>query len=882
MNAPSSPQKSSPPRWGQRLLRWLHPVETLEEVEGDLAELYTYWYRRAGQMPATLRYVLNMVTVLPPFVRRRQPKPTHYYQPSSISLTMLRNYLHIAWRQLLKHRLFSLINVGGLAMGMAVAILIGLWVYDELSFNKAFPNYDRLTQAHMFQTFNGHIGDQKSVSYPLGKELRDKYPDFEQVAMASWNFEHIVAYQNNKLIQHGMHVEPAFVSMFSVKVIQGSPNGLRDVNAVMLSKTLAQALFGSQDPINKLIKLDNKANLTVTAIYDDFSKNSELAHVGMLTTWAYFTNEQAWVKQSATVWNNNSFQCFALLTKQAKLTSVNDKIKNLILTKRDETERLSKPVLFLFPMSQWHLYSEFKEGINVGGLIQFVWLFGLIGGFVLLLACINFMNLSTARSEKRAKEVGIRKAIGSFRAQLAGQFLSESVLTVVLAFGVAVGSVVLLLSAFNDLADKQLMLPWQNLYFWLTGLGFIALTSLLAGSYPALYLSSFDPVQVLKGTFRVGRLTALPRKVLVVVQFTVSVALIIGTLVVYEQIQYGKNRPVGYDRNGLLAVAMNTPDLQGKHEVLRTDLLATGVVANVSGSSSPLTGSWNNSSGYTWEGKDPSSSPLFSKIFSTLEHAHTAGFHFIAGRDFSKEFSTDTSAVILNEEAVKITRKDILGKYITEPTNNNKKYLVIGIIRNTITESPYEPIRPAFYFLSPENSNVINVKIKPRMSARASLPKIEAVFRKYNPGNPFDYHFVDETYGQKFANEERIGKLALVFAALSIFISCLGLFGLANFMAEQRTKEIGIRKVLGASVVNLWQLLSKDFAGLVLIGSLLSVPIAYYYLSHWLASYAFHANLSWGVFTLAGVGAMAITLLTVSYQAIKAALMNPVKSLRSE
>ncbi|RYF64811.1 MAG: ABC transporter permease, partial [Cytophagaceae bacterium] len=588
--------------------------------------------------------------------------------------------------------------------------------------------------AHLFQTFNGHVGDQTSVSHPLGKELRDHYPDIEQAAMASWNLEHIVAYHTNKLIKHGMHVEPAFVAMFSVNVIQGSPDGLRDINAVMLSKTLAQTLFGLDDPINKLIKLDNKANLTVTAVYDDFSKNSEFAQVDMLTTWAYFNNEQAWVKESTTEWNNNSFQCFVLLKKQANLNAVNEKIKDLIMTKRDQDERISKPQLFLFPMSQWHLYSEFKEGINVGGLIQFVWLFSLVGGFVLLLACINFMNLSTARSEKRAKEVGIRKAVGSLRSQLAGQFLSESVLTVAIAFGLALGGVALLLPAFNDLAAKHLLLPWRNGSFWFICLGFIAVTSFLAGSYPALYLSSFDPVRVLKGLFRVGRLAALPRKVLVVLQFTVSVALIIGTLVVYEQIRYGKNRPVGYDRNGLLAVTMNTPDLQGKYNVLRADLLATGVVANMSGSSSPLTDMWSNSSGYTWEGKEPTSSPLFSRILSTHEHAQTSGFQFVAGRDFSKEFSTDTSAVILNEEAVKITRKDILGKYITEPSNNNKKFLVIGIIKNTITQSPYEPTRPAFYFLSPNNINVINVKIKPAVSARAALPKIESVFRRYNPG----------------------------------------------------------------------------------------------------------------------------------------------------
>jgi len=518
--------------------------------------------------------------------------------------------------------------------------------------------------------------------------------------------------------------------------------------------------------------------------------------------------------------------------------------------------------------------------VNVGGRIQFVWLFGAIGIFVLLLACINFMNLSTARSEKRAKEVGIRKAIGSVRTQLVNQFLSESMLVVFVAFLIALSLVTIALPWFNNLASKKMTMLWTNPMFWIISLVFVAVTGLLSGSYPALYLSSFEPVKVLKGTFRVGRFASIPRKVLVVVQFTVSVTLIIGTIIVYRQIQYAKDRPIGFDRNSLIYVNMTTPDLYGKYDVIRNDLLNTGMVDNMAESSSPVTGIWSSNIGFSWEGMDPNAQPLFGTIACTHDFGKTVGFQLKEGRDFSRDFKTDTSAMILNESAANmVASKGVVGKFITW---NDRKYHVVGIIKDMVMQSPYEPIMPSVFIMDYGWANVISVKLKTSASASEALNKVEAVFKKHNPGSPFDYKFVDQEFGQKFATEERVGRLASFFAVLAIFISCLGLFGLASFVAEQRTKEIGIRKVLGASVTNLWTLLSRDFVFLVIISCLIAIPIAYYFLNDWLQKYEYRTGISWWVFAVSGGGALAITLLTVSFQAIKAALMNPIKSLKSE
>jgi len=795
---------------------------------------------------------------------------------------MIKNYFKIAWRNMLKSKVYSSINIIGLAIGMTVALLIALWIKDELTFDHYHENHAQLAQVMTTQTFNGETGTGQAVAMPLGNELRSKYPaDFKYVSMASWNFGHILATGDKKIGKEGMWVEPVFPEMFSLKMLKGSRQGLADPSSILLSASVAKALFGNDDAMNKLVKLDNKESYKVTGIYEDLPRNTSLYNTKILLSWNKYITTQNWLKDAMTQWGNHSFQAYVQLNVNGDMAKTTAKIRNASMIHLNAA-RDGKEELILQPMSNWHLRSDFKNGKVAGGRIEFVWLFFIIGVFVLLLACINFMNLSTARSEKRAKEVGIRKTVGSLRSQIIGQFLSESVLVALIAFLLSIGMVQLLLPFFNGLADKEMSIPWGNIVFWLLALAFTFFTGIVSGSYPAFYLSGFEPIKVLKGTFRAGRYASLPRKILVVIQFTVSISLIIGTIIVFRQIQYAKDRPVGYSREGLITIDMNTPELygKGKYDLIRNDLLATGAVDNMAESSSPPTNVYSNNIGFSWEGKDPNSLPLFGTIGVTHDFGKTIAWQIKEGRDFSREFATDSSAMILNEAAVKLTGlKDVVGKTIRWDTTPNH---VVGVIKDMVMESPYTPVKPTIFLMRPGWAGIITIRIKPSMPMRSALSKIEAVFKKYDPGSPFDYRFTDQEYAKKFSDEERIGNLATFFAVLAIFISCLGLFGLASFVAEQRTKEIGIRKVLGASMPAIWRMLSKDFVLLVIISCLIAIPLAWYYLHQWLQKYEYRTEISWWVFIAAAAGALVITLLTVSFQAIKAALANPVKSLRTE
>lgn len=793
---------------------------------------------------------------------------------------MLKNNFKIAWRNLLKSKAYSAINIIGLSIGMAVALLIGLWIWDELSFDRYHQNHKQLAQVMTTQTFNGETGTGQAVAMPLANELRTKYGgNFKNVSMASWNFGHIVAVGDKKITADGMWVEPVFPVMFSIKMLKGTQTALKDPSSILLNESTAKSLFGKEDPMSKLVKLDNKESYKVAGVFEDLPHNTTLKDVKLLLSWDKYVTTEPWLKRSMKQWSNHSFQAYVQVNNNVDMAASTAKIKNASMVHLKEAE-VGKEELVLQPMDNWRLYNEFKNGKLAGGRIQFVWLFMIIGIFVLLLACINFMNLSTARSEKRAKEVGIRKAIGSLRRQLVYQFLSESLLVAFIAFIISIGLVQLLLSFFNGIADKHMTIPWGNGVFWLGTLGFTIFTGLISGSYPAFYLSGFQPIKVLKGTFRVGRFASLPRKVLVIVQFTVSIVLVIGTIIVFKQIQYAKNRPVGYSRAGLITINMTTPDLHGHYDAIRGDLLSTGVVENMAESSSPTTAVYSNQIGFNWEGKDPNSLPLFGTIGVTQDFGKTINWQIKEGRDFSRDFSTDTSSLILNEAAVKLTGiKNIIGKNIKW---NDKQYAVVGVIKDMVMQSPYAPVQPTIFSMQPDWVGLIMVRIKPNVAVQDALPKIENVFKNYNPGAPFDYKFTDEEYTKKFSDEERIGNLAMFFAALAIFISCLGLFGLASFVAEQRTKEIGVRKVLGASIVNIWQMLSKDFVLLVIISTAIAIPLAWYYLHQWLQNYEYKTDISLWVFAVAAIGAMIITLLTISFQAIKAAVANPVKSLRSE
>ena len=495
------------------------------------------------------------------------------------------------------------------------------------------------------------------------------------------------------------------------------------------------------------------------------------------------------------------------------------------------------------------------------------------------------MNLSTARSEKRAREVGIRKAVGSLRGQLVRQFLGESILLTTLAMVLAILLASASLPLFSQLAGKAVVLPWSPVFVGML-VGFTLFVGLLAGSYPAIYLSSFSAVKVLKGSLNAGRMAVVPRKVLIVVQFVVSIALIFGTIVVFQQIVYLKNRPTGYNRDGLLTIDIHTEDLQKHYDPLREELLRTGTVAEVTRTSGTITaGPWQQS-GFAWQGKDPNVTPLFEVTFLTPEFGKTIGWQLAQGRDFSREFLTDSSAMILNEAAARYMGfKQPVGSTVNYLYSSRKdnRYRVIGVIHDMVTYSPTEQVKPAIYMLSlGGDANAILVKVNPKMSAAAALPKITDVFRNINPGSPFDYKFISDEYAKKFDTEERVLYLASFFTAFAIFISCLGLFGLASFMAEQRRREIGVRKVLGASVLQLWGLLSKEFLALVGIAFLIALPLGWFGMNSWLQGYDYRTRISVWTFFIVLVGALAITIATVSYQSIRASLINPAKSLRSE
>jgi putative ABC transport system permease protein len=705
--------------------------------------------------------------------------------------------------------------------------------------------------------------------------------------------DNILTAGENKLSAVGQFMDAGAPEMFSLKMIYGSWSGLQDPQSIILAESVARVLFGKDNPVNQLITLNNKSSLKVTGVYEDLPKNTHLNNIKFLSTWAFYESQNKWIGERATNdWANHFLKLYVELPKGSDFATATNAIKDIELRNisklpgfEDHVKR--HPQLFLHPMKRWHLY-PFANGVTDAKPVRLVWMVGIVGCFVLLLACINFINLSTARSAKRAKEVGIRKTIGSRRWQLIFQFFSESLLIVFFSFLLACILVSLLLPWFNKLSGKDMGMPWFDVYFWLAGIVFIILTAILAGLYPALYLSSFKPVTVLKGgILRSSRWAALPRKALVVVQFTVSVGLIISTIVVYRQILFAKDRPVGYTREGLLTLGMKSDDYKGKIDVLRNELLSTGVVSNLSASMGKVTEVVSGNNGFDWKGKDPNDEESFATLAVSREQGRTVGWQFIAGRDFSTDLAEDSLGVVVNEAFAKYTKlQNPVGETITWnwKGKDTRSYTVLGVVRDMVMDSPYDPVEPTLFFIKAFNGGVsnLNIRVRPNIAMSEALPKIAAAFKKVVPAVPFDFSFVDQDYGRKFAAEERIGKLAGFITILAILISCLGLFGLASYMAEQRTREIGVRKVLGASILDLWYLLSKEFVVLVLIAMCISVPIAWSFMQSWLENYQYRTGMSWWIVGATGSMVLFITLLTISFHTIKAALLNPVKSLRSE
>ncbi|HTF16668.1 MAG TPA: ABC transporter permease, partial [Chryseolinea sp.] len=642
-------RRKLPPRIPLRLFRWYCRPDLVSNIEGDLVEEYNTCLTARGARYANWRFTVDVALLCRPgIIKSYRRKPTVNSAP------MYKSYLKIAWRNLLKNRGFSAINVGGLAIGMAVAILIGLWVYDEISFNTYYKKYERLARVYRTGTLNGETLATTYLPIALGEELQGKYgSDFKHVAMVWPAGDHIIASEKDQWSLLGEFMQPQGMAMFTLNMLEGTHASLDDPHSIVLSKSAATTLFGSESALGKLIKIDNTMDAKVTGVYEDIPRNAHFSDVQFFAPWDLLVSGNPWIKSQG--FGNNFLDIYVELIDGINIQDASGRIKDAVLNniQADKEYVAVNPQLFLHPMKKWHLWANFHNGVNTG-LIEMLWLFGVIGIFVLVLACINFMNLSTARAEKRAKEIGIRKAIGSVRSQLIAQFYCESFVVAIAAFFLSLIAVTVALPWLNDLSYKQIEMPWNNPYFWASCAAFIFITGILSGSYPAIFLSAFNATKALKGALRPGRYASLPRKVLVIAQFSVSIVLIVGTVVVYKQLMFAKDRPVGYERKGLVNVLMNSKDFQGKYDVLRNELKNTGVITEMALSSSPPTEIWNTNGGFDWDGKDPGFIAEFATFTVTPTYGSTVGWQFIDGRDFTMDLASDSAAFVINEAAAKV------------------------------------------------------------------------------------------------------------------------------------------------------------------------------------------------------------------------------------
>ncbi len=791
---------------------------------------------------------------------------------------MLLSYFKTAWRNIIRSKGYSILNILGLATGMAVTLLIGLWVSYQYSYDKSLPGHQRVYQVLSNYNADANVSTQGSTPTKLADVLRTEFPEIEYVSETDWFGRHGLQVGDKRLYINGGQVQGDFLKLFEFTLLRGHAGTvLNDPYSIVLTESTAKTLFGREDPIGKTVRFDNLNDLKVTGILKDLPDNSSFSF-SYLVPFSYYEMTTPWVKNMRTMsfGSGNAFMQWVKLRPGVSYARLAPKIKDI--EKRDNDENARTTEIILQPLADLHLYTDFKNGKEAGGFVEYVRLFGIIGLLVLAIACINFVNLTTARSEKRAREVGIRKAIGSERKDLIVQFLTESFMLVFIAFSVSILLAEMALPAFNGLTHSRLSLPISSGWFWLLMTGCLCFIALAAGSRPAFYLSSFQPVKVLKGTLQIGKVATLPRKILVVLQFSCSIALIISTVIVYQQIQHGKDRPTGDDLNRLMATG-GSPDLVRNFIPLKNELIAKGIASSVTLSSCAAT--WINLHDdiSDWPGKKPGERRTLGTVWVNKDYFKTLGMTLQQGRDF--DGASDKATVILNEAAVRY-----LG--LKQPLNRAIKYdttrTIIGVAKDALMQSPYNPADPTMfvYDYDPSPQSVVLYRLSPNMTTRDAIAKLGPIFSKYNPSYPYDYDFEDSNYAAKFNAEILVGKLAAAFAGLAIFISCLGLFGLAAYMAEQRNKEIGIRKVLGASISQIWLLLTGDFIVLVLISCLIACPIALYFLQHWLQNYDYRITIGPWVFIAAAIAALVITIATISFQAIKAAIANPVKTLRTE
>ena len=766
-------------------------------------------------------------------------------------------------------------NIAGLAIGITCASLIFLWVQDEMTYNHNFVKRTLLYKVYENQTYEGKISTFFGTPGPMAKAMKAEIPGIKHAArMTGDGDKALFALGEKAITEKGNWADPGIFSMLQLPFDKGSAaNAFAQLKSVVISETMAQKFFGDADPIGKSLKLNNTENYTVTGVFKDLPQNSTYQFQWLIPM-ANIDHKQPWMN----IWGANWARTLVELEPNANLALINQKLSRYIASK---TKPGNTTQCFLFSMNDWNLRSNFTDGKMDGGRIQYVKTFSLIAWIILLIACINFMNLSTARSEQRAKEVGVRKVMGAGKGKLIGQFIGEAVIMAFISVLVAVGLIYLALPSFNDLVQKELSVDIFAVSHLLYLIAISLVTGLLAGSYPAFYLSSFNPVSVLKNLkIKSSTGSGFIRQSLVVIQFSVSIILIIGTVIIYQQIKHIKNRGLGYSKDNL--VYLNLQGNQADHFTpVYNDLMRSGVVDNAALSDNKVLEIGSNNDNYSWDGKDASKNPLISWQNVSPQFIPTMGLKLTAGHDFNEDPKIDSANVIINEAFAKQMGKEgRVGGIVRE--GGTRPLQVIGILKDYLYNDMYGTAAPLILYNHPSGTSILSIRFKAGVNIQDALTKTGAIVKADYPGYPFEYQFVDSDFNQLFKTETLTGTLAGVFASLAIFISCLGLFGLAAYTAERRIKEIGIRKVLGASVSGLAGLLSKDFLKLVVISCLIAFPVALWAVNNWLQSYQYRVTINWWVFALTGTAALLIALATVSFQAIKAALMNPVKSLRSE
>ena len=786
---------------------------------------------------------------------------------------MLKNYFKIAWRNITRSKGYAFINIGGLGIGMASAILILLWIQNETSMDREHPKSDRIYRMYNRDTFSGELWVWGTTPKIMGPTLEKDYPEVEQAVRVT-NANFLFTLGDKKMNESGAFIDPEFLEVLDFPLLQGnSSTALADPYNMVVTEDFAKKLFGAEDALGQTVKIDSTDMFTVTAVLKNLPNNTRFQSDYFLS-WAYM-KKLGWDDEN---WGNNSIETYVLLSENSSLESFNEKVKGITIAHSNDGTATE---VFGYPLSEVHLYGKSENGQLVGGKVVTVRMFGFIAIFILVIACINFMNLSTARSEKRAKEVGLRKVVGARKTSLIVQFITESTLIALVAgiFGLLI--VQLVLPSFNTLVGKQLFLPYGDILFWIQLIGFILFTGLLAGSYPAFFLSSFSPVNVLKGTFRSAASAVNPRKILVVLQFSFAIVLIVSTIIIQRQISHAQNRDLGYDRDNLIYISMQG-DIERHYQTIKQTLLGNGSSLAITQSMSPITQRYSDGWGYSWQGSTPEDEKLdFIRFSSDADFMKVMGTKLVEGRDIDVyQFPSDSTAILLNETAVRKMRfENPLGQIVTDGEEN---FTVVGIIEDFIFESPYDPVSPLMVFGPSSWFNVVHIRLNPDQPVAENLASIQGVFEELNPNFPFEYNFADEQYAKKFDDTTRTAKLSTVFTILTIVISCLGLFGLSTYMAANRLKEIGVRKVLGASVAGISLLLSKDFLKLVGIAFLISIPVAWYIMDQWLKDYKYSVGIEWWVFVATGVVTMLIAISTVAFQSVKAALTNPARTLKSE